>query len=53
MVSDFKKDQSKLDLLIDIDMLLMVEKSIRGRIYNVLFRYVKTNTKYMKNYDKN
>ena len=32
MSSSFKKDLLKLDLLTDIDMLLMVEEGLRGRI---------------------
>ena len=35
------------------DMLLMVEKGIRGRICHPIHRYAKANNKYMKNYDKN
>ena len=42
-----------LDLLTDSDMLLMVEKVIRGGIYHSLYRYAKANNKYMKDYDKN
>ena len=34
-------------------MLLMVEKSIRGRICHANHQYVKTNNKYSKDYDKN
>ena len=34
-------------------MLLMVEKSIRGRICHAIHRYAKEKNKYMKNYDKN
>ena len=34
-------------------MLLMVEKGIRGGICHAIHRYAKTNTKYMKDYDKN
>ena len=34
-------------------MLLMVEKGIRGGICHAIYRYVKGNNKYMKNYDKN
>ena len=47
------KTGEKLELLTDIDMLLMVEKAIRGGIHHVIHRYVKGNNKYMKNYDKN
>ena len=41
----------KLDLLTDIDVLLMVEKGIRRGIYHAIYRYVKVNDKYMKDYD--
>ena len=43
----------ELELLIDVDMLLMVEKGISGGIWHAIHRYVKANNKYMKNYDKN
>ena len=49
----FKKSKVKLDLLTDIDMLLMVEKGIRGGICHTCHQYVKDNNKYMKDYDKN
>ena len=49
----FKKTKVKLDLLIDIDMLLMIEKCIRGEICHSLHRYAKGNNKYIKYYDKN
>ena len=48
-----KKTKAKLDLLTDIDMLLMIEKSIRGGICHAIHRYAKANNIYMKNYDKN
>ena len=48
-----KKTKVKLDLLTDIDMLLMVEKGIRGGICHSIYRYAKANNKYMKGYDKN
>ena len=38
-----RRTKVKLDLLIDIDMLLMVEKSIRGRIYHAIYRYAEAN----------
>ena len=34
-------------------MLLMVEKGVRGGIYQDSYRYVKAKSKYMTNYDKN
>ena len=34
-------------------MLLIVEKRITGGICNTIYRYAKTNNKYMKDYDKN
>ena len=42
----------KFDLLNDIDMLLMVEKGIRGRVTQSIYRYVKANNNHMKDYDK-
>ena len=48
-----KKTKVKLDLLTDIDMLLMVKKVIRGGICHSIYRYVKANNKYKKDYDKN
>ena len=47
-----KKTEVKLELLTDNDMLLMVEKGIRGGICHALHRYAKANNKYMKNYDE-
>ena len=48
-----KKNEVSLELLTDIDMLLMVEGGIRDGMRQAVYRYAKTNNKYMKNYDKN
>ena len=47
-----KKTKVKLDLLTDIDMLLMAEKSI-SKIYHTINQYTNANNEYMKNYDEN
>ena len=48
-----KKTEVKVEILTDINMLLMVEKRIRGGITHAIYRYAEVNNKYMKNYDKN
>ena len=47
-----KKTEVKLELLTDVDMLLMVQKRIRGGICHAIYRDAKVNNKYMKNYNK-
>ena len=54
MASMFKKKtEVALELIADSDMLLMIEKGIRGGMRHAIHRYAKINNKYMKNYDKN
>ena len=48
-----QKTVVKLELLTDTAILLMVEKGIRGGIFNNIYRYAKANDKYMKDYDEN
>ena len=48
-----KKTIVKLDLLTNINMLLILEKSIWGRIFHPIYRYAEANNKYMVDYDKN
>ena len=48
-----KKTKVKLDLLINISMLLMVEKGIKEGICHSICRYSKANNKGMKDYYKN
>ena len=47
-----KKTEVKLEFLTDVDMLLMIEKGIRGGICHAIYRYAKANNKYMKHYNK-
>ena len=53
MTSMFKKTGIISELLTDVNILLMVEKRIRGEICCAIHRYVEANNKYMKSYSKN
>ena len=48
-----KKTKVKLDILTNIEMLLMIEKGIRGGICHAVYGYVKANNKHMEGYYKN
>ena len=48
-----KKTNIELELLTDYDMLLMVEKGIRGGICHSIHQYARANNKYIKNYNNN
>ena len=52
MARVLKKTEVELELFSDIDMLLIVEKGIIGRIGHAIHRYAKVNNKYMKKYNK-
>ena len=47
-----KKSKVELELLTDIDMLLMVEKRIRGGMCQAIHSYANANNKYINNYDE-
>ena len=47
----FKENDAKLELLNDVDMLLMIEKGIRGGVSMIPKRYTKANNKYMKHFN--
>ena len=51
--SSFKKTKSKLDILADINVLLMVEKGIRRAICQSVYLYARANKNYLKDCDKN
>ena len=45
-----KKTGVKFELLTNIDMLLMVEKGIRGGICHAIHRHAKANSRYKSSY---
>ena len=47
-----QKTEVKLELLTDVDLLLMVEERIIGRICHAIHRHAKANNKCMENYDQ-
>ena len=53
MASLFKKLEVEVELLTDIDILLMVEKGIKGVICHTPHRHAIANNKYLNNYNKN
>ena len=48
-----RKVKVKVDLWTNIDILLIVEKGMRGRICHAIHQCAETNKKYMKNYGRN
>ena len=50
--TSLKRTDVKFKKLTDIDMVSMVEKSIRRAICHAVQKYAKVNNKYMKDYDK-
>ena len=51
MEACFKMTNVKLEQLTDIDIFLMYEKGLRGRISQAIHQYAKANNKYMSNYN--
>ena len=47
-----KKTEVELELITDVDMLLMIEKGIRGGICHAIHWYAKAHNNYMKDYNK-
>ena len=47
-----KKTEVKLELITDYDLILMIEKGIRGGICQATYRHAKAKNKCMKNYNK-
>ena len=51
-VAMLKKTEINIDLLTDYDMILILEKGLKGGVTQCCNRYGKANNKYTKNYDK-
>ena len=52
MASMLKKERCKTRAVNYVDMLLMVEKGIRGGMCHAIHKYAKANNKYVTNYNK-
>ena len=46
--SNFKKTELKLELITDVDMLLIIEKGIRGGLCHAIHQDAKADNKYME-----
>ena len=46
-----KKREVKLELLNDVNMLLLVERDVRGGMYHAIHWYARANNKYEKDFD--
>ena len=53
MACMLKKTGVELELITDVDMLIIVEKGIRGGIFHAIHRYAKANNKFLIYYDEN
>ena len=52
MASLFKENKGEIRTVTNVDILLMIEKGIRGGICHAIHRYAKGNDKYMMDYNK-